>query len=113
MPQSDLLDVHGIDREMQTLADEDREWRVFLARNGHATMSMSYEQLCKDPPGFVAAIAQRLGIDSNALQQGYSELIAPSREDATNLPSKHEIALRYLAAVRQQRAAITRSPRPD
>ena len=103
MPQSDLLDVRGIDREMQTLADEDREWRVFLARNGLAPMSISYEQLCKDPPGFVAAIAQRLGIDPATLRRGYSEPIAPSREDVSRLPSKGEVARRYLAAVRQFR----------
>jgi LPS sulfotransferase NodH len=104
MPQSDLLDVRGIDREMATLADEDREWRVLLARNGLSPMSISYEQLCQNPSGFVAAIARRLDIDPATLRQGYSEPIAPSQGNDPGLPSKADVARRYLAAVRQIRA---------
>jgi LPS sulfotransferase NodH len=112
MPQSDLLDVRGIDREMQTLADEDREWRVFLARNGHSLMSISYEQLCKDPSGFIAAIAHRLGIDPGTLRQGYSESEAPSGKVDPALPSKSEVARRYLAAGPQLHGAGTERERP-
>jgi LPS sulfotransferase NodH len=94
----DLLDVKGIDRELETLADDDRGWRVLLARNGLSPMTVSYEQLCRDPSGFVAAIARRLGIDPVILRQGYSEPIEQSVDDPT-LPSKTEITRRYLAAV--------------
>ncbi len=100
MPQGDLLDPPGIERELQTLADEDREWRVLLAKSGRSPMSISYEQLCKDPPAFVAAIAERVGIEPGALRQGYSEPIAPSRTDEPGLPSKGEAVRRYLEAVR-------------
>jgi LPS sulfotransferase NodH len=86
---------------MWILADEDREWRLFLAKNGVAPMSISYEQLCTDPSGFVAAIARRLCIDPHTLRQGYREPIAPSHEDDPALPSKSEVIRRYLAAVRQ------------
>jgi LPS sulfotransferase NodH len=100
--QQDLMHVRAIDRELETLADEDRGWRVFLARNGLAPMSISYEQLCKDPTGFVAAIAQRLGIDPGTLRQGYNEAAMPSDNDPS-AASKSEAALRYLSSVRKLR----------
>lgn len=103
MPQGDLLDTAGVDRELLTLADEDREWRLLLARNGLAPMSISYEQLCKDPTGFVAAIAERIGIDPATLRQGYSEPNAPAGQEDPALPSKREVGERYLAAMRQIR----------
>jgi LPS sulfotransferase NodH len=106
MPQSDLLDACGIDRELESLAGEDREWRVFLSRNGLAPMSISYERLCENPSEFVAAIARRLGIDPGTLRQGYVEPAEPSRADDPALPSKSEVAQRYLAAVRQLHGAI-------
>jgi len=101
MPRGDLLDPRGVDRQLRTLAEEDLEWRVLLARNGLSPMSISYEQLCKDPVGFVAAVARRLGIDPASLRQGYSEPTAPSRNEDPALPSKSEIAQRYLEEVRQ------------
>lgn len=100
MPQGDLLDPAGIERELRTLADEDREWRVLIAKNGAAPMSISYEQLCKDPPAFVAAVAARLGIDPATLRHGYSEPSAPSRADEPGLPSKGEVVRRYLQSAR-------------
>jgi LPS sulfotransferase NodH len=103
--QSDLLEVGGINRELETLADEDRGWRLFLARNGLSPMSISYEQLCKNPTGFVAAIAERVGIDPRTLRQGYSEPVAPSGEDDPALPSKSEVMKRYLASVRKLHGA--------
>ena len=39
--RTDLLDVTGIDRELETLADEDRGWRVFFAKNGLFPISIS------------------------------------------------------------------------
>jgi len=102
---ADLLQPIGIDRELETLADEDRGWRVFLAKNGLSPMSISYERLCDNPPRFVAAIARRLGIDPGTLRQGYFEPAEPSREDDPTLPSKSEVARRYLAAVRQLHGA--------
>jgi hypothetical protein len=101
MPQPELLQVSGINREMWILADEDREWRLLLAKNGLAPMSISYEQLCTDPTGFVMAIARRLSIDPHTLQQGYTEPIAPTGQDDPALPSKSEVIRSYLAAVRQ------------
>jgi LPS sulfotransferase NodH len=97
----DLLEAKGINRELETLADEDRGWRMVLARNGLAPMSISYEQLCRDPGGFVAAIALRLGIDPATLRQGYSEPIERSPESGPGLPSKTEVTRRYLAAMRR------------
>jgi LPS sulfotransferase NodH len=102
---SDLLEVSGIDRELETLAEEDRSWRAFLARNGLSPMTISYEQLCRDPARFITAIARRLGIDPGTLQQGYSEPIAASQGDYPGLPSKSEVVRRYLTAVRQIDAA--------
>jgi len=104
MAQADLFDFGGINRELETLADEDRGWRVFLARNGLAPISISYEQLCKDPTGLVAAIAERVGVDPRTLRQGYSEAAMPSQADPA-LPTKGEITRRYLASVRKLHGA--------
>jgi LPS sulfotransferase NodH len=112
MPQGDLLDPAGIDRELRTLADEDREWRVLMAKSGLSPMSLSYEQLCKDPPAFVAAIGERLGIDPMTLRQGYSEPIAPARADEPGLPSKREVARRYLESARSLHGLPT-APEPQ
>jgi len=101
--QSDLLEATGIDRELETLANEDRGWRMFLARNGLSPISISYEQLCKDPTEFVGVIARRVGLDVHKLRQGYSEPATPSGEDDPSLPSKSEVERRYLAAVRKVR----------
>jgi LPS sulfotransferase NodH len=101
MPRSDLLEVGGINQELYTLADEDREWRLFLSKNGLSPLSISYEQLIKDPPGFVASIARRLGFDPESLRRGYSEPMAPSGEEDPGLPRKSEVVQHYLAAVRQ------------
>lgn len=100
----DLLEAKGIDRELETLADEDRGWRIMLARNGLSPMSISYEQLCRDPGGFVTAIARRLGIDPSTIHHGYNEPIEPPAESDPGLPSKTDVTRRYLATVRQIRA---------
>jgi len=96
----DFFEVKAIDETLNNLSEQDRGWRVFLARNGVAPMSISYETLCKDPFAFVVAIARRLGMDPGQLRQGYSETEPPSEADP-KLPSKGEVARRYLAAVRQ------------
>ena len=106
--RSDLLTPAGIDRELETLADEDRGWRVFLAKNGLDPMCISYEQLCLDPAGFVAAIARRAGVDPATLRVGYNEPITPSGKDDPRFPTKAEVLRRYLASFRQVRA--TRRP---
>jgi LPS sulfotransferase NodH len=103
--QSDLLEVQGINRELETLADEDRGWRVFLARNGLSPITISYEQLCDDPSRFVAAIARRVGIEPGSLGKSYSEPLTSSNEDYPGLPRKSEVTQHYLTAVRQVRGA--------
>jgi LPS sulfotransferase NodH len=93
-----FFDYKAIDRILNDLSEQDRDWRVFLARNGSVPMSISYEKLCEDPFGFVAAIARRLGTDPNTLRRSYSETVSPSASDPM-LPSKGEVAQRYLASV--------------
>jgi LPS sulfotransferase NodH len=93
-----FFDDEAVDRTMNDLSEQDRGWRVFLARNGVAPMSCSYERLCEDPFGFVMAIASRLGIDPDTLRRGYSETASPSENDPA-LPSKGEVARHYLASV--------------
>lgn len=106
MARGDLLDVEGIDRELETLANEDRGWRLFLARNGLSPLTISYEQLCKDPAGFVTALAQHVGIDIDAAGHAYSEPVAPVRNEDPSLPSKHDVERRYLAARSRFRASL-------
>ena len=108
MAQSDLLDAKGIDRELQTLADEDRGWRVFLSRNGLTPITISYEQFCENPTELIWKIAERVGIDPKTLRQGYSEPAMSGSETYPTLPSKTEVAGGYLAAVREIRPALKR-----
>lgn len=58
-------------------------------------MSISYEQLCQDPLGFVSSVARRIGIDPATLRQGYTEVGAMLQDDPA-LPSKREVAQHYL-----------------
>ena len=101
--QSDLLGVKAIDRELHTLADEDRGWRIFLAKNGLSPISLSYEQLCKDPNLVLAEIAVRLGINPQALSYAYNEKVSRVDEADPRLPKKGEVIDRYLTAVREIR----------
>jgi LPS sulfotransferase NodH len=93
-----FFDPAAVDRALNDLAEQDRGWRVFLARRGVAPMSISYERLCEDPFAFVEAIARRLQIDLATLRRGYSELASTPEPDAA-LPGKDEVALHYLASV--------------
>ncbi len=95
---ADFFDIAAIDRALNDLADQDRGWRVFMARRGVVPMSISYERLCEDPFAFVEAIARRLGVDPATLRPGYDETAFASENDPT-LPSKSEVAKRYLASV--------------
>jgi LPS sulfotransferase NodH len=94
-----FFDVSAIDRALSDLAEQERGWRMFLARQGAVPLSISYERLCKDPFGFVAEIARRLGIDPATLRHGYNETAAPAHAEP-GLPSKAEVARHYLAATR-------------
>jgi trehalose 2-sulfotransferase len=110
----DLFDASALDRTVEELAMDDLQWRVFLARNGVSTVSISYEQVCRDPFGFVTELAGKLGIDPGLLRRGYSEEREPVRTDAT-LPDKAQITRAYLHAMRrvQSAAAIGRRQPAD
>jgi LPS sulfotransferase NodH len=95
----DFFDVAGIDWALVDLANQERGWRVFMARNGVSPLSISYERLCEDPFAFVVAIARRLGVDPATLRQGYSEVALTEKADP-GLPSKSEVASRYVASAR-------------
>ena len=92
----DFFDIAAIDRALQDISEQERGWRLFLARHGAVPHSMSYETLAAAPFDAVLAIAERLGISRSALRQGYSEAVAPSESD-TAVPDKADIARHYLA----------------
>src|SRR5207249_2516140 len=48
-PNPKFFDPQAIDWTLNDLSEQDRGWRVFLARIGVAPMSISYERLCEDP----------------------------------------------------------------
>jgi LPS sulfotransferase NodH len=98
--QPNFFDAAALDRTLHRLAEDDLGWRVLLARNGLGPLSISYEQLCKDPAGFVATIARRMGVDPATLRQGYNEPANPPTEAEPGLPSRSEVARRYVAAYR-------------
>jgi LPS sulfotransferase NodH len=99
----DFFDCQAIDQTVQGLADADRDWRLFLAREGVAAMSVAYEDLCRDPFGFVVAVAERVGLDPTALRFGYSEAGSGAYHDPT-LPSKRDVVERYVATVGNPRS---------
>jgi LPS sulfotransferase NodH len=94
----DFFDTEAIERALVDISEQDRGWRVLIARLGAVPMSISYERLCEDPFGFVEAIARRIGVDPSTLRRGYSE--APTAAAPTpGFPDKTEMAQRYLAAM--------------
>jgi LPS sulfotransferase NodH len=95
----DFFDTAAIGHALDELADQERGWRVFLARHGAVPLSMSYENLCQAPFDAVLQIADRLGIARDSLRRGYSETGLASASDPA-WPSKAEIARHYLASVR-------------
>jgi LPS sulfotransferase NodH len=97
-PNPNFFDHEAIDRILLDLSEQDRRWRVFLARDGVVPISISYEKLCEDPFGCVQAIASRLEIDPETLRGGYSETVTLFK-GAPMLPSKDEVARRYLTFV--------------
>lgn len=105
----DFFDAAAIDRALNDLAEQDRGWRLFLARNGVTPISTSYERLCDDPFAFVEAIARRLAIDPSTLRRGYSEAAPPSERDPS-LPCKDDVARHYLASVRRLPDPLAGSP---
>lgn len=96
----DFFDVAAIDRLAARLAADDRGWRLYMARNGIDALTISYEQLCRDVPGFLTVVAGRLGLDPACLKTGYSERHEPVLPEASGLPSRGEVIRRYVAAVR-------------
>lgn len=113
--QPNFFDLQRIDRTMEELAEQNRGWRLFLARNGVAQITLSYERLCEDPFAVVIELARRLGLNPAMLRRGYSEAGAHAEgEGDPNVPRKSEVIRRYLAAFRQIRgfesAAVTAVP---
>ncbi len=106
--QPDFFDTAAVDRAVNDLADQDRGWRVYFARRGVVPMLISYERLCEDPASFLDEIARRIGIDPSTLRRGYRESASPPANDPA-LPSKGEVARRYLAALAGARAGTGRS----
>lgn len=101
----DFFDFAAMDHTLQGLAAEDLGWRVFLARNGIAALSISYEELRRDPFAFVVAIARRLGVPPESLRTGYSETNEPAETEGAGLPSKVDVAKGYVAAFRKVKDA--------
>jgi LPS sulfotransferase NodH len=89
------FDRKAIDSAIDDLSEQERSWRVLLARRGIAPLSISYEKLCEDPFAFVVTIARRLGVDPATLRSGYSESQSPS-EGASQGPSKRKVFEHYL-----------------
>jgi LPS sulfotransferase NodH len=96
----DFFDVAALDRAVQALADDDKGWRIFLARNGLSPLSIAYEEMCKDPFKFVLEIARRLDLDPAVLRRGYSETNDNAADRAAGLPSKSDVARHYIARLR-------------
>jgi LPS sulfotransferase NodH len=103
-----FLDPGAIDRALNDLADQDRNWRVFFARRGIVPVSISYEQLCEDPFSFLEKIARCLGVDPLTLRRGYNETAPRTIGDAA-LPSKGAVADHYLAAMASRRSGASQT----
>jgi LPS sulfotransferase NodH len=102
-PNPDFFDVAKIDDCLNDLSDQDRNWRVFLARNGLPSISISYEQLCRSPNAILKQIACLISVDAALLRPGYiEEQTSDSKPDNIN---KEEARRRYLASVPKVRSS--------
>ena len=100
--EPDFLNVEAINQAIADLSEQDRGWRMLLARRGVMPYSISYERLSKDPFPFVEALARALQVDGAALRRGYSEVDLHT-ESTVGMPTKSEILMNYLAATSASR----------
>jgi LPS sulfotransferase NodH len=107
-PQNfDFFDFDRIAITMELLADEDRHWRVFFAKNGIVPLRVSYEQLCADPHAVLSTISHQLGLPLETLSYEYDEREAYG-ETASGRPKKAEVKRQFLQAQRSLRSINSR-----
>ena len=94
----DFFNLKAIDGTIDYLSQQERGWRVFLARQGATPLSISYERLREDPFAFVVAIARSLGVNPEILTNTYSEPVS-SVEEKSDMPSKDAVLKSYLASI--------------
>ncbi len=111
-PASDVLSVAGVDRELKVLAHEDHGWRVFLARNGLSPLTISYEKFCENPQVLLPRSPSASGSTLTRFGWIIGSRHRPREMTTPGLPSRSDVTHRYLAAVRQLRAAPIASERP-
>jgi trehalose 2-sulfotransferase len=88
-----FFDHNLIVNRMQIIADQDREWRLFLARNATSPLFLSYEAVRDNLAGALSRIAARLRLGISCRNFSYVEV--PPTETA-GIPSKSEIKARFL-----------------
>ena len=89
-PNPQFFDRALIENRLQILADQDREWRLFFARNGIMPLSLSYEDIKNDLPGALRRIVAYGQIELPSHKFDYAEPKS-SEYRAPSEPSKAEI----------------------
>ena len=71
-PHGDVADPEGINRALNDLLNEDRDWRRVFAQNDIRPLELSYEQLVKDPKQSILDIVRHTDYRGD-LRLGYAE----------------------------------------
>lgn len=62
-PRDKVDALEAIDKVMQDLLQEEREWRRFFACNGIAPLRVSYESLLREPHRVLRAVCDHIGVE--------------------------------------------------
>jgi LPS sulfotransferase NodH len=84
-----------IENRLQIIADQDKEWRLFFARNGIFPLFISYETIKADLPATLREIVAHTKIELPSLDFQYAEP-APPDFRGPGEPSKLEIKDNFL-----------------
>jgi trehalose 2-sulfotransferase len=98
VPNPQFFDRATIESQIQILADQDREWRLFFARNGIQPLILTYEGIKSNLPEALRKIVAYAKIELPAYEFDYSE---PSGDfQGSDEPSKSVIKEWFLRAKR-------------
>jgi trehalose 2-sulfotransferase len=99
-PAPRFFDAGLLEARLNQMADADKSWRLFFAKNGLSPLMLSYEQTSADLPGALRMIAAMVGVPPDRVDPPYREdrVVAPVVS-----PPASEIRERFLAQSRALR----------
>ena len=95
VPHPQFFDNTLIENRMQILADQDREWRLFFARNTISQLTFSYEAIRDDIAGALRKIVKSFAIHLPSCEFEYVEALQ-TETGAPGEPTKSDIKKRFM-----------------